>query len=80
MQPVKIDDVVEKLRSLPPERVAEVKDFVDFLAFRERESAFSEFLSIADSVERSGVPAMRTDEIEAEINAYRNERQRADRT
>jgi len=31
MQPVKIDGVLETLRSLPPERIAEVKDFVDFL-------------------------------------------------
>ncbi len=34
MQPDKIDDVMEKLRSLPPERVEEVADFVDFLKQR----------------------------------------------
>jgi len=34
MQPDKIDDVMEKLRSLPPERIEEVADFVDFLKQR----------------------------------------------
>lgn len=36
MQPYKIDDVVEKLRTLPPERIAEVADFIDFLQQRVR--------------------------------------------
>ena len=31
------DTVLEKLRMLPPERVAEVKDFVDFLCLRDEE-------------------------------------------
>lgn len=34
MQPVKIEDLVEKLRTLPPERIEEVADFVDFLKQR----------------------------------------------
>lgn len=29
--------IFEKIRSLPPERVAEVEDFVDFLRHREKE-------------------------------------------
>lgn len=29
--------LIEKLKSLPPERVAEVEDFVDFLRTREEE-------------------------------------------
>ncbi|MCI0507174.1 MAG: DUF2281 domain-containing protein [Gammaproteobacteria bacterium] len=80
MQSVKIDDVLETLRSLPPERLAEVKDFVEFLASKERENAFADFLSVADRVELAGIPAMSSEEIEAEINTYRNERPRADRT
>ena len=31
--------LIEKLRSLPPERVAEVEDFVDFLRTRDEERA-----------------------------------------
>lgn len=34
MQTYPIDNVVEKLRTLPPERIAEVEDFVDFLRMR----------------------------------------------
>ncbi|MBN4063701.1 DUF2281 domain-containing protein [Cardiobacterium sp. AH-315-I02] len=34
MQPNKIEDVIEKLRTLPPERIKEVADFVDFLKQR----------------------------------------------
>lgn len=80
MQPIKIDDVLETLRSLSPERMAEVKDFVEFLASKERNNAFDNFLSVADRVELAGVPAMNSSEIEAEVNVYRIERQRADRT
>jgi hypothetical protein len=29
--------LIEKIRSLPPDRVAEVEDFVDFLATRNRD-------------------------------------------
>ncbi len=29
--------ILEKLRNLPPERLAEVEDFVDFLMHRQRE-------------------------------------------
>ncbi|MEE8056627.1 MAG: hypothetical protein V3T17_02145 [Pseudomonadales bacterium] len=34
MLPHSIDDVVKKLRTLPPQRIAEVADFVDFLRQR----------------------------------------------
>jgi hypothetical protein len=30
-------ELLERIRRLPPERVAEVEDFVDFLRLRERE-------------------------------------------
>jgi hypothetical protein len=30
--------LIDKIRQLPPDRVAEVEDFVDFLATRDRES------------------------------------------
>lgn len=37
MQPHRIDDVVEKLRALSPERVTEVEDFIDFLKQRDED-------------------------------------------
>lgn len=33
--------LIEKLKSLPPERVAEVEDFVDFLRTRDEERALA---------------------------------------
>ena len=31
------DTLIEKIRNLPPERLAEVEDFVDFLTVRDQE-------------------------------------------
>ena len=36
------DELVEKIRSLPPERVAEVEDFVDFLRQRTDDSGIGQ--------------------------------------
>ena len=44
-----------------------------------RRSAFDELLSVADRVEAAGVPLMTMEEIEAEIQAYRQEQRRAAR-
>jgi hypothetical protein len=35
------DDLLEKIRSLPPDRLAEVEDFVDFLRQRGDDGAIS---------------------------------------
>ena len=32
-----IKDLIEKLEALPPERIAEVEDFIDFLKQRDRD-------------------------------------------
>jgi len=36
------DDLLEKIRRLPPERVAEVEDFVDFLRQRDDERSLTD--------------------------------------
>ena len=36
------DTLIQKIRSLPPERVAEVEDFVDFLTVRDQERHFTQ--------------------------------------
>lgn len=69
--------LIEKLDALPPERVAEVADFVDFLANKERDKAFGEFLDVAKRVSDAGMPVLSDEEIEAEIKAHRAERRRA---
>ena len=36
------EDLLAKIRSLPPERVAEVEDFVDFLRHRDQEQRLTQ--------------------------------------
>lgn len=67
--------LVEKLKTLPPERVAEVEDFVDFLRARaSRDAALDAFLEVAMRVEQAGIAPMNEAEIETELAAVRAER------
>ncbi len=69
------DALIEKLKSLPPEKRAEVEDFVDFLAAKsKRLAALDRLLAIAPALEAAGVPPMSEEEIDAEIKAARAER------
>ena len=38
-------ELIEKIRRLPPDRVAEVEDFADFLRLRDEERGFTEAAS-----------------------------------
>lgn len=49
-----IDHLAEKLAHLPPERIAEVVDFVDFLAEREHER------SLVRATQATSEPALAT--------------------
>ena len=42
MQTPQIDQAVAKLKQLPPERVAEVEDFIDFLSQRDADQAMTQ--------------------------------------
>ena len=65
----------EKLKTLPPEKRAEVEDFVEFLAMKSRRlAAIDRLLAIAPALEAAGVPPMTEEEINAEIKAARAER------
>lgn len=67
--------LIEKLEQLPPQQLAEVEDFVDFLANKSRRSAaWERILAIAPAMEAAGIPPMSMDEINAEIKAARAER------
>ena len=69
------DLLYEKIKALPPQRRAEVEDFMDFLVRKEaRAAALDRLLAIAPALESSGVPSMTEDEITAEIQAARAER------
>ena len=67
--------LIERLKKLPPSRVAEVVDFVEFLASREECAAaaqrITEGLARLDALK---LPAITDDEVEDEIQAARQER------
>ncbi len=67
--------LIEKLKLLPPQKLAEVEDFVDFIARKEaRRAAFDRLLAVAPALEAAGMPRMTEEEIAAEIAAARAER------
>ena len=67
--------LMERLKKLPPNRVAEVVDFVEFLASREERAAAAQRLGNGlarlDSLK---LPPISEDEVEEEIQATRRER------
>ncbi len=67
--------LIEKLQQLPPQRLAEVRDFVEFLAAREARAAAGERLGqTLSKLDALGLPPISDDEIEAEIQAARQDR------
>ena len=68
-------ELIEKLEKLPPQRLAEVKDFVEFLAAREDRAAagarLGESLARLDALD---LPPISDEEIEAQIQAARQDR------
>lgn len=67
--------LMQRLKVLPPERVAEVVDFVEFLASRVQRDAAA--LRLSDAMARLdalGLPPISDDEVEEEIQAARRER------
>jgi hypothetical protein len=68
-------NLIEKLKRLPPSRVAEVVDFVDFLAAREERAAAAQRLTEAmNKLDALNLPSISDDEIEEEVQAARRER------
>lgn len=67
--------LIERLKKLPAARVAEVADFVEFLASREERAAaaqrLTEGLARLDALQ---LPPISEDEVEAEIQAARQAR------
>lgn len=67
--------LMQKIQSLPAERVAEVVDFVEFLAARVQRAAAAQRLTDAMTrLDALNVPALSEDEIESEVQAARLER------
>ncbi len=67
--------LIERLKQLPPTRVAEVVDFVEFLAAREERAAAAARLGDTFAkIDALGLPPLSEDEIEAEVQADRQAR------
>lgn len=47
--PADTQGLIEKIRALPEERIAEVEDFVDFIRLREQERALTRAASAASA-------------------------------
>lgn len=67
--------LMERLKKLPPSRLAEVVDFVEFLAAREERAAAAQRLTEGQArLDALSLPPITEDEVEDEIQAARRER------
>ena len=67
--------LIEKIQALPPERLNEVEDFVDFLAAKTRRlAAMDRLLAVAPALEAAGAAPVTEEEIQAEVAAVRASR------
>jgi hypothetical protein len=67
--------LLEKLKKLPPNRQAEVVDFVEFLAARvEREAAAQRLGNAMTRIDALKLPAPSEGEVEDEVQAARRDR------
>ena len=67
--------IVEKLRQLPQQQLAEVEDFVDFLVSRAHKSAaLDRLLAFAPAMAAAGVEPMNEDEAAALVREIRTAR------
>lgn len=64
--------LIAKIQALPAERIAEVEDFVDFIATKARRlTALDRLLAIAPALEAAGAPPMTEQDVTAEVEAVR---------
>lgn len=74
------DLLLKKLNRLPPQKVAEVEDFVDFLRTRddrERAAAGRRLGEAMAKLDALDLPPMSPEEVQSEIDAARAERRAA---
>jgi hypothetical protein len=67
--------LIQKLQQLPQQRLAEVEDFVEFLAARESRSVAGARLGESFAkLDKLNLPTLSDEEIDTEIQAARKER------
>lgn len=70
--PSDMQALIDKIQALPDERIAEIEDFVDFIASKTRRlNALERLLAIAPALEAAGAPRLTEEEIDAEVQAVR---------
>lgn len=73
--------LIERLKKLPPNRVAEVVDFVEFLALREERVAAAQRLTEGLArLDALNLPSLTEDDVEEELQASRKDRRDNHRT
>ena len=73
--PLTAQALIEKIQALPPERLNEVEDFVDFLAAKTRRlAAMDRLRAVAPALEAAGAAPITEDAIQAEVTAVRARR------
>ena len=80
-----MQELLRKINALPPDRLGEVEDFVDFLSAKaRRRAALDHLLAVAPALKATGAPSLTEDDIQAEVGAVRPGRRirgaRADRS
>jgi hypothetical protein len=73
--PADMQTLMKKIQVLPPDRIAEIEDFVDFISSKTlRLAALDRLLAIAPALEAAGAPAITEDDIIAAVKAARSAR------
>lgn len=76
------EPLFEKLKTLPPHRLAEVEDFVDFLKSRDERARAAASRRLGEAMARLdalNLPPMTAEEVQAEIETARTEHRNARR-
>jgi hypothetical protein len=70
------EDLFQKLKTLPPQRLAEVADFVDFIKAREEKARMQKVDELFGMMDQLAAiePPLTPEEIQSEIEAARAER------
>lgn len=67
--------LISKIRTLSPQQLAQVENFVEFLAAKtQKRSALDRLLAIAPALQAAGAQPLSEDEIAAEVKAARAQR------
>lgn len=75
MNAIAEEALISKIKTLSPQQMAEVEDFVEFLVAKAgRRAALDRLLAIAPALEAAGVEPMSEEEIATEVKAVQRVR------